>query len=74
MFHTRKPDKSGVLIRNSEKKPEWMDFAGAYGIQTEFGKWAVKHVEGGIDNVMGLPLDLVRRLLKEAGCNIEGRK
>lgn len=74
MFHIGKPDKSGVRIWNSEKKPEWMDFAGAYGIQTEFGKWATKRVEGGIDNVMGLPLDLVRRLLKEAGYNIEGRK
>ena len=73
MFHIRKADKSGVRIWNEENKPEWLDFAGAYGIQTEFGKNAVKEVRGGIDNVMGLPLDLLRRLLKEVGYK-EGRK
>ena len=51
-----------------------MDFAGSYGIQTEFGKRIVKEVKGGIDNVIGLPLDLVQRLLEEAGFNIKGRK
>ena len=74
MFHIRTLDKSGVAIRNNEKKPEWMDFAGAYGIQTEFGRRVVKEVRGGIDNVMGLPLDLLKRLLKEALNNTEGRQ
>lgn len=74
MFHIRTPDKSGVHIWNNREKPEWMDFAGSYGIQTEFGKRAVKRVEGGIDNVMGLPLELVQRLLKEIGYEEKGRK
>ena len=72
MYHIGTPDKSGVPIGYKGKEPEWRDFAGAYGIQTEFGKRAVKEVKGGIDNVMGLPLDLVRRLLKEAGYKKEG--
>ena len=65
-------DKSSVLIWNNEKKPEWLDFAGSYGIQTEFGRRAIKQIDGNMDNVMGLPLDLVRRLLKEAGYKKEG--
>ena len=72
MYHIGTPDKSGVPIWNKEQKPEWLDFAGSYGIQTEFGKRAVKAVKGGIDNVMGLPLDLVRRLLEEALYKKEG--
>lgn len=65
MFHIRTPDKSGVPIWNKEKKPEWMDFAGAYGIQTEFGRRIIKRIEGGMDTVMGLPLELLRRLINE---------
>lgn len=72
MFHIGKADKSSVRIWNDKNKPEWMDFAGSYGIQTEFGRRAVKKVVGSIDNVMGLPLDLLRRLLQEIGYKIEG--
>ena len=74
MYHIGNVDKAGVRIWNNENKPEWMDFAGSYGIQTEFGRRAIKEVVGNIDNVMGLPLDLVRRLLQEIGYKIEGGK
>ena len=74
MYHIGKADKSSVPIWNNEKKPEWLDFAGSYGIQTEFGRRAIKQIDGNMDNVMGLPLDLVRRLLKEVGYKKEGCK
>lgn len=72
MFHIGKADKSSDRIWNNENKPEWRDFAGSYGIQTEFGRRAIKEVVGNVDNVMGLPLGLLRRLLQEIGYKIEG--
>lgn len=43
---------------------EPMDKAGAYAIQGRGGKF-VEKFEGSFDNVVGLPVDLVRRLLKD---------
>ena len=47
----------------ASKEP--MDKAGAYGIQGLGGKFVAGY-EGRFDTVMGLPVDLVRRLMNEA--------
>lgn len=71
VFHKRPLDKASSRIWNSEKSEEWRDFAGGYGIQTPFGKRAVKRIIGDYDNVVGLPLKLLREKLKDIGVNIE---
>lgn len=43
---------------------EPLDKAGSYGIQGR-GGFMVDHIEGNFDNVMGLDIDTVRRLLKK---------
>lgn len=43
-----------------------LDKAGAYGIQ-EFGERIVAGIRGSFDNVMGLPVDKVIRVLEEIG-------
>lgn len=43
-----------------------MDKAGSYGIQSGGGKF-VEKIEGDYDTVVGLSLNLVKKLLKEAG-------
>ena len=45
---------------------EPMDKAGAYGIQGQASRWISK-VEGDYYNVVGLPVDLVWRMLREHG-------
>ena len=45
---------------------EPMDKAGAYAIQGGASKWISK-IEGDYDNVVGLPVDLVKRMLHEHG-------
>lgn len=45
---------------------EPMDKAGAYGIQGLGGQF-VEKIEGPFDNVVGLPVDLVKKMLKEFG-------
>ena len=45
---------------------EPMDKAGAYAIQGQAALW-VRRVEGSPSGVIGLPLEVVRRLLSEAG-------
>ena len=45
---------------------EPMDKAGAYGIQGIASRW-IPRIEGCYFNVMGLPLSLVWRMLREAG-------
>ena len=44
------------------RKGDWQGKAGAYGIQ-ETGDEFVDHIEGSFTNVMGLPMERVRRLL-----------
>ena len=45
---------------------EPMDKAGAYGIQGLAGKF-IQKIKGPFDNVVGLPVDLVKKMLKEFG-------
>jgi len=40
-----------------------LDKAGAYGAQDGFG--LIKHIEGNSDNVIGLPVELTRELIKK---------
>jgi septum formation protein len=44
---------------------EWCDKAGAYAIQGTAGRWC-ELVEGDFNTVVGLPLELVARLLAQA--------
>ncbi|MBL7215494.1 MAG: septum formation protein Maf [Phycisphaerae bacterium] len=48
------------------RKGDWQGKAGAYGIQ-ETGDEFVDHIDGSFTNVMGLPMELVERLLGELG-------
>ncbi|WP_426570874.1 Maf family protein [Aquihabitans sp. McL0605] len=48
---------------------EPMDKAGSYAIQ-EVGDRFVTSIEGGFDNVVGLPLDVTRRMLVAAGIDV----
>lgn len=50
-----------------------LDKAGGYGIQGEAGAF-VSEVEGPHDNIVGLPIALVERLLKENGWDVDRRK
>jgi septum formation protein len=47
---------------------EPMDKAGAYAIQGGASRW-ITRVDGDYNNVVGLPVELVLRMLKEAGCS-----
>lgn len=49
---------------------EGLDKAGGYGIQGDSGKF-IARLEGAFDNVMGLPIALVERLLCENGWTVE---
>lgn len=54
------------VIDDYVSKVDPLDKAGAYGIQ-EFGEMLVKSIEGGFDNVMGLPVDAVLTRLRACG-------
>ncbi|MEJ5245058.1 MAG: Maf family protein [Bacteroidota bacterium] len=43
-----------------------MDKAGAYGIQDDFGAVFVRHINGCYYNIVGLPIELFYRMLKES--------
>jgi septum formation protein len=47
-----------------------LDKAGGYGIQGEAGRF-VENLEGPMDNVIGLPVALVEKLIKENGWNVD---
>lgn len=53
-------------INSYVRSGEPMDKAGAYALQGGAGLW-VEHLDGSDSSVIGLPLYLVRRLLKQAG-------
>jgi len=48
------------------KSKSWQDKAGAYAIQ-ENGDEFIEKIEGSLTNVMGLPMELLQRLLKRIG-------
>ncbi len=51
-------------IRNYIATGEPMDKAGAYGIQG-MGGFLVDHIEGSLDNVIGLPTEKLREMLNQ---------
>lgn len=57
-------------IRNyvREKKP--FDKAGAYGVQDVPSDF-LKEFKGPVDNVMGLPVDLVKQLIEKSGWDVD---
>ena len=57
---------SQAEIRAYVASGEPMDKAGAYAIQGQASRWISK-IEGDYYNVVGLPLDLVSRMLEEHG-------
>ena len=57
---------SETEIREYVATGEPMDKAGAYGIQGMASRWITK-IEGDYYNVVGLPVDLVWRMLRERG-------
>lgn len=65
-------DISNVYIKNITDKEieEWVDSgkandkAGAYGIQTEFGKYITK-IEGNYFSIVGLPIHLIDEIIRQ---------
>ena len=62
--HFRPLSEREILEYISTGEP--MDKAGAYGIQGQGGTFVEKFV-GAYDNVVGLPIEVVKRLIKEGG-------
>lgn len=56
-------------IRDYVGTGEPMDKAGAYAIQGGAGRW-ITQVDGDYENVVGLPVGLVKRMLAGAGCSL----
>ena len=52
------------------RKGDWQGKAGAYGIQ-ETGDEFVDHIDGSFTNVMGLPIEMVERLLGQLGIHVQ---
>lgn len=50
-----------------------LDKAGAYGIQDPMVKEFIAKFDGAFDNVMGLPIQLLERLLRENGWSVQRR-
>lgn len=60
-------------IRSYVDSRDGMDKAGAYGIQS-VGATFISNLKGSLENVMGLPVALFERLIKENGWQISRRK
>jgi septum formation protein len=58
---------SDEQIAEHIKSGSWRDKAGGYAIE-EGGDEFVARVEGSVTNVMGLPMELLARLLERVGC------
>jgi septum formation protein len=56
-------DFDGAVVDRYFSLVDPLDKAGGYGIQ-EHGAMLVDHLEGGFDNVMGLPVDMVAAALR----------
>ena len=50
---------------------DWRGKAGAYGIQ-DIGDRLVERIEGSFSNVVGLPLELLARMLRHVGLPVQG--
>ena len=59
-------------IQDYLKSGEFMDKAGAYGIQGRGGDLVLSY-DGSWSNVVGLPLELLRRILMEQGWDVRSR-
>jgi len=59
-------DLTDERIRVYVEGGEPLDKAGAYGAQGAAGEF-IERIEGNLDNVIGLPTELLRRMLKDAG-------
>jgi septum formation protein len=51
-----------AFIEAYVRSGQWKGKAGAYGIQ-DTGDALIERIEGSFDNVVGLPIELVQRLL-----------
>jgi septum formation protein len=60
-------------IRAYVTSGDGLDKAGGYGIQGAAGKF-VEDLQGSFDNVMGLPVSLVEKILKENSWDVSRRK
>jgi septum formation protein len=60
---------SPAQIAEHVKGGSWRDKAGAYAIQ-ETGDEFVERIEGSLTNVMGLPMELIQRLLAGVGISL----
>ena len=71
VFHIGTPVKTGGRIWNTHNghQPEWYDKAGGYAVQGMSAKF-IKLIEGDYFNVMGLPLDRLREMLKKFGVDL----
>ncbi len=58
---------SDADIREYVASGEPMDKAGAYAIQGSASRW-ITTIEGEYSNIVGLPVDLVSRMLREHNC------
>ena len=67
VFRELSDEEIDAYIRTGEP----MDKAGAYGIQGK-GRAFVARVDGPLDNVVGLPMEVVRRLLARASFPLAG--
>ena len=64
-FRILTPEEIRAYVATGEP----MDKAGAYGIQGAGGNF-IQNLVGNLDNVMGLPVDLLRRMLQEGGWKV----
>lgn len=65
LFNTLTPEE----IRGYHEKLHWADKAGGYMIQCA-GGLAINKIDGCYYNAMGLPINTVRKLLREAGIDL----
>lgn len=58
-------DNTAVRIWDKRVKYYWQDKAGGYGIQTPFGKKAVKCIRGDYYTIVGLPVRRLAQMLND---------
>lgn len=71
--------RTKVVFRELTDAEKWayirtgspMDKAGAYGIQDDFGAVFVREIQGDYYNVVGLPLELLYRMLQNYSTKVE---